>query len=75
MFDCFLFTQEDPYQMIDGNKTDGLVPYADMLNHRRPRETKWTFSDARYGFIITSLKTIQRGEQVCPLESKCSALE
>jgi len=50
--------------VIDGNKTDGLVPYADMLNHKRPRETKWTFDDSRHGFIITSLKTIARGEQV-----------
>lgn len=49
---------------IDNNKTDGLVPYADMLNHKVPKETKWTFDDGRYGFIITSLKTIQRGEQV-----------
>jgi len=23
---------------IDGKKTDGLVAYADMLNHKRPRE-------------------------------------
>lgn len=50
--------------VIDGNKTDGLVPYADMLNHKRPRETKWNFDDSRYGFIITSLRTIQRGEEV-----------
>jgi histone-lysine N-methyltransferase SETD3 len=50
--------------VIKGNKTDGLVPYADMLNHKRPRETKWTFDDDRYGFLITSLKTIQRGEQI-----------
>lgn len=50
--------------VIEGNKTDGLVPYADMLNHRRPRESKWTFDDGRYGFIITSLKSIPRGAQV-----------
>lgn len=24
---------------INGHKTDGLVPYADMLNHKRPRGT------------------------------------
>ena len=22
---------------VDGGKTDGFVPYADMLNHKRPR--------------------------------------
>jgi histone-lysine N-methyltransferase SETD3 len=41
---------------IKGDKTDGLVPMADMLNHRRPRETKWTFDDSRNAFTITSLK-------------------
>jgi histone-lysine N-methyltransferase SETD3 len=50
--------------VVQGNKTDGLVPYADMLNHKRPRETKWTFDDGMYGFVITSLRTIQRGEQI-----------
>lgn len=49
---------------IDNNKTDGLVPYADMLNHKVPKETKWTFDDQRYGFIITSMTTIPRGAQV-----------
>ena len=57
--------------IIDGNKTDGLVPYADMLNHKRPRETKWTFDDADYGFIITSLHAIPRGAQVRPPLSPC----
>jgi len=55
--------------VIKGKKTDGLVPYADMLNHKRPREddagdTRWTFDDDRMGFTITSLRTIPRGEQV-----------
>jgi len=59
--------------VIEGTKTDGLVPYADMLNHKKPREvaggkdeceTKWTFDDPRKGFTITSLRTIQRGDQV-----------
>lgn len=54
--------------VIDGVKTDGLVPYADMLNHKRPRDggsdTKWTYDDSVRGFTIVSLKTIPRGEQV-----------
>ena len=44
--------------VIKGNKTDGLAPYADMLNHKVPKETSWTFDDNRYGLIITSLKVI-----------------
>ena len=37
--------------VIRGVKTDGLVAYADMLNHKKPRDaqdtdTRWTFDDA-----------------------------
>lgn len=50
--------------VIDDKKTDGLVPYADMLNHKRPRESKWAFEQSADGFTITTLLTIQRGAQV-----------
>ena len=30
---------------VQGKKTSGLVPMADMLNHKRPPETYWTFDD------------------------------
>jgi len=61
--------------VINGNKTDGLVPMADMLNHKRPRdgkgdndeshsETSWTFDDKRNAFTITTLKALNRGDQV-----------
>jgi hypothetical protein len=39
---------------IDGHRTSALVPHADMLNHYRPRETKWTFEEERQAFTITS---------------------
>ena len=44
--------------VIDDVKTDGLVPMADMLNHKRPRETKWTYSQKKKGFLITALQDI-----------------
>jgi len=61
--------------VIGDNKTDGLVPYADMLNHKPPREalaggkgdeceTKWTFDDKLDGFTITTLRGISRGDQI-----------
>jgi len=50
--------------VIDGNKTEGLVPMADMLNHKRPRETKWTYAQSRKGFVITTLKVIENGCEV-----------
>jgi histone-lysine N-methyltransferase SETD3 len=40
------------------------VPYADMLNHYRPRETKWAFDGQRRAFAITSLQPIGAGAQV-----------
>ena len=39
---------------IDGNRTSAMVPHADMLNHYRPRETKWTFDDDKQAFTITT---------------------
>lgn len=47
---------------IEGVKTDGFVAYADMLNHKRPRQTAWTYTDDREGFIIEALDDINRGE-------------
>merc|ERR1711991_1255757 len=41
-----------------------MVPWSDMLNHYRPRETSWTFSDAQQSFIMTSLKKLQKGQQI-----------
>jgi len=50
--------------VIDDVKTDGLVPMADMLNHRRPRETKWTYSQKRRGFLITALQGIGENAEI-----------
>eukprot|EP00980_Cylindrotheca_fusiformis_P009942 scaffold2196_cov99-Cylindrotheca_fusiformis.AAC.5 len=49
---------------IDGHRTSALVPHADMLNHYRPRETKWTFDEDRQAFTITTLQPIPAGSQV-----------
>lgn len=49
---------------INGKKTDGFVPMADMLNHKRPKQTSWTYSDEKAGFVIEALKDIPRNEQV-----------
>ena len=49
---------------IEGVKTDGFVAYADILNHKRPRQTTWNYTDDRRGFVIDALDDIKRGEQV-----------
>jgi SET domain len=49
---------------IDGHRTSALVPHADMLNHYRPRETKWTFDEEKQAFTITTLQFVQAGSEV-----------
>lgn len=46
-------------------KTDGLVPMADMLNHKRPRDSSWAFDDARQAFVIQSLVPFAARDEVC----------
>lgn len=50
--------------VINGMQTAAMVPYADMLNHYRPRETKWQFDDALQSFTVVSLQPIHTGSQV-----------
>jgi len=50
--------------LINNEKTDGLVPMADMINHRRPRETRWTFSEAKQGFVISAMQDFGSGDQI-----------
>lgn len=35
-----------------------------MLNHRRPKQTSWSYDQQRGGFVIEALEEIPRGEQV-----------
>jgi len=50
--------------VIDGIRTDALVPYADMLNHSRPRQTRWQFDSRRKTFLIISQQALHAGSQV-----------
>jgi len=50
--------------VIGETKTDAFVPLADMLNHRRPKQTSWFYSNEKEGFIIESLEDVPRGEPV-----------
>ena len=49
---------------VNGKKTDCFCPLADMLNHRRPRQTTWYFSDEIQSFIIQSIQNIPAGDEV-----------
>ncbi len=35
-----------------------------MMNHRRPRDTIWTYDNTQKAFTVTTLKNINAGEEV-----------
>lgn len=45
----------------DKIKTDALVPLADMLNHRLPKQTSWYYCEKSKGFVIRAMKDIEKG--------------
>ena len=49
---------------VNGVQTAAMVPYADMLNHYRPRETKCQFDDELQSFTVVALQHISAGAQV-----------
>ncbi|APR85968.1 Hypothetical protein A7982_11317 [Minicystis rosea] len=49
---------------IAGQKTEALVPLADMLNHREPPETHWTYDDEAGAFVMTALRSFAVGEPI-----------
>jgi histone-lysine N-methyltransferase SETD3 len=49
---------------VNGRKTDCLAPLADMLNHKRPRQTQWFFSDDIKCFVIKATQEIDVDDQV-----------
>lgn len=49
---------------IDGEKSIVMVPVADMLNHKRPRMTKWEYKQKNGNFVITALQSLTPGCEV-----------
>jgi histone-lysine N-methyltransferase SETD3 len=59
---------------VEGNKVDALVPFADMLNHKRVKQTTWSYSDKHKGVTIVSSVDIKRGEEVYDTyENRCNS--
>jgi protein-histidine N-methyltransferase len=50
---------------IAGSPTEALVPFADMMNHRRPPDATWTFDEALGAFLIRAARDIRAGEEIC----------
>ena len=49
---------------IHNIKTDALVPFADLLNHRRPRQTQWFYNDEKDAFIVQAIENIDKGREI-----------
>ena len=49
---------------VHGKKTDCFCPLADMLNHRRPRQTQWFYSDEQESFVIQAIEDINAGDEI-----------
>ena len=49
---------------VNGLRTAAMVPYADMLNHLRPRQSKWQFDEQTQSFTIIAVDSLAIGAQV-----------
>ena len=49
---------------IHDNKTDVLAPFADLLNHKRPRQTQWYYDDSLESFVIQATENIKEGSEI-----------
>jgi len=49
---------------INQNKTDVLAPFADLLNHKRPRQTQWYYDDNLESFVIQAIENIKQGDEI-----------
>ena len=49
---------------IGENKTDVLAPFADLLNHKRPRQTQWYYDNMLESFVIQAIEDINEGSEI-----------
>ena len=49
---------------IKNLKTEVFTPYADMLNHRRVRQTHWNYEDSYNAFVISAIENIEPGYEL-----------
>ena len=49
---------------INEYKTDVLAPFADLLNHKRPRQTQWYYDDNLESFVIQAIDNIKEGNEI-----------
>jgi histone-lysine N-methyltransferase SETD3 len=49
---------------IQGKRTRAIVPVADLFDHQRPSEARWTYDDARKSFTLTALQDLKPGDAI-----------
>lgn len=51
---------------VAGCVENGLVPFADLLNHNHPSEvnTSWNYNDKLNGFVITNTSKVKNGVEI-----------
>lgn len=47
------------------NDLSGLVPFADLFNHRSNSKTIWSFDFENQGFYMETSESTKRGEEIC----------
>ena len=50
--------------LMNKKKTDVLVPFADLLNHKRPKQTQWYYDDKLESFVVQSIQNIKEGCEI-----------
>ena len=41
-----------------------MAPFADMLNHKLPKQTSWNYIDSEEGFVIEAIEDLPKGVEV-----------
>ena len=49
---------------VDGVNTAGLVPFAEMLNHKSSQQTGFWYSDEEKAFVFEACEDIKKGSEV-----------
>ena len=50
--------------IINGKRNTIIVPFADLLNHKRPQETYWNYDNKASSFFIEGTANIKEGHEV-----------
>jgi histone-lysine N-methyltransferase SETD3 len=49
---------------LQGKRTRAIVPVADLFDHQRPSEARWTYDEERKAFTLTALQDVQPGAPI-----------